>query len=394
MEDWVVLVALGLIFLCGLALDVFGRIVHVPRVTLLMIMGAVAGPPVLGLIPSALVDQSGLYSDVALTMVAFLLGGVLRPAELRRHGREIMAYSLAIVVLSGLIVCLGLLALGGDPALAVLLGAISVATAPAATMDVIRQSGRTDDFAKTIMSIVAIDDAWGILVFSGAMVVAGILVGLELSAALTHGLWEIAGAVLAGVAIGAPAAFFTGRIKQGEPILIEAIGLVFLCSGAALALDVSFLLTGMVCGAVIVNFARHHERPFHEIERIEWPFMLLFFVLAGASFDAANLSGIWMLVIGFVVLRIASRMIGGVVGARLGGRPIKEGLLMGLALTPQAGVSIGMALVAASQFPFLAEPLIAIVMVTTIFFELVGPFGTQIALRLHGEPKQAQMEGS
>ena len=75
-------------------------------------------------------------------------------------------------------------------------------------------------------------------------------------------------------------AYLTGRIKPGEPTLIEAVGLVFLCAGLALYFGFSFLLTGMVCGAIIVNLARHHERPFFEIERIEWPFMLLFFVMA------------------------------------------------------------------------------------------------------------------
>ncbi len=381
MDDWVLLIALGGIFLCGLALDLVGRIVHVPRVTLLMIMGAVAGPPVLGFIPASLVEHSGLYSDVALTMVAFLLGGVLRPRDMRRHGRQILTYSLSIVVVSAIFVGFGLWAVGADPALAILLGAISVATAPAATIDVIRQSGRTDAFAKAITGIVAIDDAWGLLMFSGAMVAAGIVVGVELSTGLVHGLWEVAGAFVAGSVLGFPAAYLTGRIKPGEPTLVEAIGLVFLCSGVALALDVSLLLTGMTCGAMIVNFAHHHDRPFHEIERIEWPFMLLFFVLAGASFDVADVFGVWLFAIGFVGLRLLARLFGGVVGARIAGRSDREGLLMGLALTPQAGVSIGMALVAADQFPDLAELLITTVMVTTIAFEVIGPFGTQTALR-------------
>ncbi|SOE18240.1 transporter (CPA2 family) [Hoeflea halophila] len=380
MDDWVMLVALGSILLCGLALDAVGRIVHVPRVTLLMIMGAVAGPPLFGRIPEELVDNSGVFSDVALTMVAFLLGGSLRPEDMKKHGREIFSYSISIVIVSAVFVTVALWALGADPALALLLGAISVATAPAATMDVIRQSGNTGHFAKTIRGIVAIDDVWGILLFSASMVIAGVLIGVDFGASMVNGLWEIFGAILIGISIGFPASYLTGRVKAGEPTLVEAVGVVVLCCGVASALDVSFLLTGITCGAVIVNFALHHERPFHEIERIEWPFMLLFFVLAGASFEAGNLSMVWSTVIGFVVFRVAARFVGGLIGAVAIGKTVHEGLLTGLALSPQAGVSIGMALVAADQFPSLAEPLIAIVMITTIIFELVGPFGTQFAL--------------
>ena len=96
---------------------------------------------------------------------------------------------------------------------------------------------------------------------------------------------EIGGAIILGVLIGLPAAYLTGRIKSGQPMLIEALGIVFVCGGLAIMFDVSFLIASMVMGAVITNLARHHEYPFHAIEGIEWPFMVIFFVLAGASIE-------------------------------------------------------------------------------------------------------------
>ena len=314
-------------------------------------------------------------------MVAFLLGGTLSPETLKAHGREIVIISLTLVAVSIVIVATGLWLIGLPVGIAVLLGGLSAATDPAATHDVITQTGARGRFAGNLLGIVAIDDAWGLLAFSVALTVTGILLDQNAVMALVHGGREVGGAVLLGLAIGLPAAFLTGRIKPGEPTLIEALGLVFLCSGLALYFGFSFLLTGMVCGATIVNLARHHERPFYEIERIEWPFMLLFFVLAGASLKTANLAEIAYICAAYCVLRALARLLGGWLGGRLAGLPPTESRLTGLGLMPQAGVAIGMALVAGERFPEIGEDLLAVAVASTIAFEIIGPFLTQIALR-------------
>lgn len=380
MAQETLLIALGVLFLAGLALDAFGRQVHVPRVTLLIILGAVLGPPVLDLLPLDVDEANELYAPTALTMVAFLLGGSLKRQTLAAHGREILIVSLTVVGVSLAVVSAGLALLGTSAAVALLLGAISAATAPAATRDVVHQSGRKGRFVDNLLGIVAIDDAWGLLAFSVMLTLVGVLSGGDGSAALLHGLWEIGGAIGLGLAIGLPAAFLTGRLKPGEPTLIEALGIVFLCAGLALWLDLSFLLAGMTCGATVVNLARHHEQPFHEIERIEWPFLLLFFVMAGASLEVAHLSGVGLIGMAYVVLRFSGRILGGWLAGMLAGLPAREGRLTGMALMPQAGVAIGMALVAAEQFPQLGETILAITISSTIVFELIGPLMTQYAI--------------
>lgn len=376
-----VLVAIGILFLVGLALDTFGRTVHVPRVTLLILLGAIIGPPVLDLLPAAFAGSNEFYAPTALTMVAFLLGGSLSPETLKNHGREILIISLVLVIVSVAVVAGGLWLIGLPAGFALLLGGLSAATDPAATHDVVRQSHASGRFATNLLGIVAIDDAWGLLVFSMALTVAGILMDQSAIAALTHGVVEVGGAIALGLAIGLPAAYLTGRIKAGEPTLIEALGLVFLCAGLALHFGFSFLLTGMVCGATIVNLARHHDRPFHEIERIEWPFMLLFFVMAGASLDTGNLAEVGVVCAAYFALRVVARLLGGWLGGSLAGLPGRESRMTGLGLMPQAGVAIGMALVAAERFPDLADQMLAVAVASTIAFELVGPFFTQYALR-------------
>lgn len=374
------LIAFGILFLAGLALDSVGRRVHVPRVTLLIMLGALVGPPVLDLLPSGIDGASDLLAPTALTMVAFLLGSALEPETLRAQGRQILIISLTVVIVSVLLISVGLTLIGVPLASALLLGGISAATDPAATRDVVQQTGATGRFPTNLLGIVAIDDAWGLLAFSLVLTVASVLVGGGAGDHVLNGLREAGGAIGLGLAIGLPAAFLTGRTKPGEPTLIEALGLVFLCAGLAIQFGFSFLLAGMVCGATIVNFATHHERPIHEIERIEWPFMLIFFVMAGASLETADLRGMRFVGAAYVVLRLVARILGGWLGGRLAGLPGRESRLTGLALMPQAGVAIGMALVAAERFPAFGKPILAITIASTIAFELFGPLMTQIAL--------------
>ena len=393
MEPAVLLVGVGLLFLAGLALDWVGHIVHVPRVTLLILLGVVLGPLVLDILPLAITGSYDLVAPTALTMVAFLLGGTLHGDTLRAHGREIIVISLTVVILSAVIVATGLIVLGAPLVLALVLGGLSCATDPAATRDVVGQSGRKDAFTTNLLGIVAIDDAWGLLVFSFVLTFAAVAMGGDTAPALTQGLWEAGGAIGLGLALGFPSAYLTGRIRPGEPTLTEALGVVFLCAGLALWLEVSFLLAGMVTGAVVVNFARHHDRPLHEIKRVEWPFMLLFFVMAGASLEIGPLKGIGMIGAAYIVLRIGARLIGGWAGARLAGLSGRVGCLTGLSLMPQAGVAIGMALVAAERFPAYGEQILALAIASTILFEVIGPFMTQVALARSDEDPGGNASG-
>lgn len=385
MDSAMLLGSFGLLFLAGLALDWVGHIVHVPRVTLLILLGVVLGPLALDMLPPAVTESYDLLAPTALTMVAFLLGGTLKRDTLRERGREIIIISLTVVIASATIVGIGLYILGVPLALALLAGGLSCATDPAATRDVVEQSGHNSRFATNLLGIVAIDDAWGLLIFGFMLTLAAIVVGDETMSALILGLWEAGGAIGLGVALGFPAAWLTGRIRPGEPTLTEALGVVFLCAGFALWLEVSFLLAGMVTGAVIVNFASHHERPLHEIERVEWPFMLLFFVMAGALLEIAPLMGIGMIGGAYVGLRVIARLIGGWAGARMAGLSGRTGGLMGLALMPQAGVAVGMALVAAERFPAYADQILALAIASTVVFEIAGPFLTQTALARAGD---------
>lgn len=376
-----VLITLGALFLLGLVADEMGRRTRLPRVTLLLAIGIAAGSSGLDLLPDEAQDWYELFAIIALTMVAFLLGGSLRRDMLSRNGRAILAVSISIVLATVVIVGLGLWAIGFSLALSLLLAAIGTATAPAATVDVITQAGAKSEFAAKLKGIVAIDDAWGLLAFSLMLVVVSMLGGDGGLGHLRTAGWEIGAALALGVAIGVPAAFASGRLCPGEPMQSEALGVVFLTAGLALWLEVSFLIAGMTVGALIVNLARHHNRAFHEIEHIEWPFMVLFFIIAGASLETARLIDVGWIGAAYILLRILARLAGGWVGGWIGGAPEVERRWFGAALLPQAGVAVGMGLVAAEQFPELSETILTLTIGTTVVFEIFGPFVTLLALR-------------
>jgi Kef-type K+ transport system membrane component KefB len=385
-----VLLSLGGLLLLGLAMDGLGRFTRLPRVTLLVAFGFVIGPGCLDWLPLDEKKWFAVVADMALVMVGFLLGERFTRKNLRQHGKQVVAISIAVVFVTLFIVAWGLTYLGVPLEVSLLLAGIATATDPVATKDVVTEARAEGPFSRVLLGIVAIDDGWGLIAFSLVLAaVSGLSGQVQTWTLIGHGFWEVSGAVLVGFVLAVPVALLSGRLEPGQPTLLEALGVVLLCGGIALWLNVSFLLASMVLGAVVANLARHHTRPFHAIEGIEWPFMILFFVFAGASLQVASLGNIAVIGLGYVGLRVFGRLLGAWIGNRLSLGAPQQGRWMGLALLPQAGVALGMALVAAKRFPELADTLMSVAISATIFFELIGPIFTRLALSHTGEVQRA-----
>jgi Kef-type K+ transport system membrane component KefB len=381
------LLALGGLFLLGLLTDAIGRHTPLPRVTLLLIFGFIMGPEALGLLTEIGETWFPLVADMALVMVGFLLGGRFTVSAMRQHGRPVLWISLSVVLVTALIVLSGTLVIGLPLIPALMLAGIATATDPAATVDVVHEANATGEFPETLLGIVAVDDAWGLVLFSILASAAGWIGGDGSGTApMLAAMWEVGGAVLVGAALGVPMAYLTGRVRPGEPTLVEALGIVFLCGGIALWLEVSFLLAAMVLGAVVANLATHHTRPFHAVEDIEWPFMILFFVLAGAALRLESLPKIGWVGCSYLLLRFAGRYVGAWTGGLLGGISLRFRRWMGMALMPQAGVAMGMALIATDRFPAVEGIVLPIAIGGTVFFEILGPVLTRLALRRSAGP--------
>ncbi|MGE4344355.1 MAG: cation:proton antiporter [Geoalkalibacter sp.] len=380
------MILLGVILSMSIFADSVARRTKIPRISLLVLVGlsvAVIQQVVLGQQGVKILEQIGApLIQLALVMVAFLLGSELTVDRLRSTGSLILMISLSVIGVGGVAVCCGLLALGFPLTLAMALAAISVATDPAAVSQTINEGGDKSLTARVLLGIVAIDDGWGIVVFGFTMAFLGWLISSDGTLALMQAVWELGGALLLGAVIGLPAAWLTGRLRPGEPTQVEALALILLLAGLSSSLGVSSLLAAMFAGALIANLSTHHTRSFKEIEHIEWPFLVFFFVLSGARVDLYNLGHAVGLTLAYIVLRTGGRFLGGMLGVwfvRKKNADLPKNI--GLALTPQAGVAIGMALLAAEHFQEQSALLLPVVVGSTLIFEMAGPFLVRRVLR-------------
>ena len=379
-------ILIGGLLLLGLLTDVLGRYTFLPRVTLLLLFGFLVGPSVLELLPVQTHDWHPFISSLALMMIGFLLGEKLRLSSLRKSGKRIIYISLSAVIITAFIVFAGLSLIGIPVAIALILAAIATATDPAATLDVVNESGQKNTFTETVLGIVAMDDAWGLLAFGILFaVVQTIYVGTGADTIFMHMLWELGGAIVLGSVLGLPLSWLSGRLRGGEVNLVEALGMVMLCGGLAIWLDVSYLLAAVSLGAVVANMSNHRERPFQAISHIEHPFLILFFVLAGASLEPAMLKEFGVLGLGYIGFRIVGRILGGWLGCPRNTCPENMNRWIGWTLMPQAGVAIGMALIVQQRLPELGEVIMPVVIGSTVLFEIVGPLMTRYAIRKAAE---------
>ena len=384
-ESWT-LIALGVVLLASYAAHVLGTQIHVPRVTLLLLIGLVTGPAALNLIPEAVYNWFPMVAQMALGMVGFLLGERFVGREISRTGRMVLWISLSVTALAVVFVFTALILVGVPTAFALVMAGIAPATAPIAIYDLVREAGAKGPLTDTVLEVTAIDDAWGLILFSVLLVSAeGLLGGAAVGTQLLSGVIDMGAAVLLGGLLGLPMAWLTGRLREGEPSLVEGLGFVFLGCGIAAALNLSYLLTCMVMGAVVANRAKHYTRAFHEIEGVSEPFWAIFFVLAGAQFDLAALAGLGLAAMAYVIARTAGRVVGGRVGARIGRAPEVVRANVGWCLLPQAGVAVGLALMALERLPTVGNEILQLVIATTVLFEIIGPVITRLRLERAGE---------
>lgn len=388
-EGWVLLLV-GVLLLTGYAAHLLGGRLHVPRVTLLILLGVVCGPYLLNVVPNEVVAWFPYVAHFALAMVGFLLGESFVGKELRRAGRAVVWVPVLYVLFTSCLVFLATFAVEWSIVVALLLAGIAPASAPAATLDIVHENHAKGPLAKTLLRVVAIDDAYGVILFSLLLAIAEAVTGQRAATMeMLWGLWDVFGAVALGLLLGTPMAWLTGRLRKGEPAILEAAGFVFLCAGVATLLNFSYLLSCMVLGAVVANKAKHYTRPFHAIEGAADPFLAVFFVMAGLRLELDVLATVGVLCVVYILARSAGLILGGRLGSRIAGAPAVVQKHLGWCLLPQAGVALGLALLAAERIPEVGERLLPMIIASTVLFEVVGPIFTQHHLRKAGETRRS-----
>lgn len=388
---------IGLAMAFGLLFNRIMKIFNLPNVTGYLLAGLLIGPHVLNLLPSDYVEELSVLSEIALGFIAFSIGAEFRVADIKKIGKSVLVITFFQALIAAFVVTVAIWACGFDLPLALTLGAIATATAPAATLLVVRQYNARGPVTNILLPVVALDDAIGLILFSIMLSISQVLAkgtALTFEAMVLEPLKEIGLSLAIGFGLGLAMTFairfFKSRANRTTVIIC------FILIGTALAdlLDLSSLLLCMMISAVFVNLSKDSAPVMECCDRWTPPLFLIFFVISGAELDISVLPTVGIL----GVIYLLSRSAGKYFGAWLGSTVVHEDhnirKYLGFTLLPQAGVAIGMSLIVAEKFAEYGKEIRAVVLAATLVYELIGPLLTKIALSKAGEipkvPKPAK----
>ena len=385
-----VLFYLALILFSGL---IFGRVVKLiklPNVTGYLIAGLIIGPYCFRLLSLDLVTELEIISEMALAFIAFSIGAEFKLSYLKEVGLTPVIIAVFEALTASVLVTSVLALFGFDFEIALLLGAIAAATAPAATIMVVKQYKAKGPVTQTLLSVVALDDAVALMAFGFAMAIVNTMQHPEKSSvfmSVFSPVIEIFGSIALGFALGMlftiPLRFF----KKDSNRTIITVGFVFLGSSLATMLGLSPLLLCMCMGAMLVNVTKAGDSVFKLAENITPPIFLMFFVVSGAELNVNILPQIGVIGILYVFVRVVGKALGAYIGAVIMKAPEPVKKYVGLTLLPQAGVAIGLSLIAAQTLPDYGPKIRAVILCATLIYELIGPVVTKIGLKKAGEIK-------
>ena len=271
-----------------------------------------------------------------------------------------------------------------------MIGSIAAATAPAATIMVIRQYNAKGPLVDTLFPVVALDDAVAIMVFGIAvgisqslpMASTGVIAMIMLTGRL---ILEIFIALGLGLCVGLFLSVISRYLRGHDTLLSFAIACIFLTVGVASYFNVSSLLACLALGAAVTNLVYRSDRVLSVIDRFTPPIFVSFFAISGADLQISVLRQVGLLAIGYVIFRMIGKVLGAYLGAKWTNAPAVVQKYLGLALAPQAGVAIGLSLVAEKALPGIGIVLRNIILGSTVIYELIGPVVAKQALMMAGE---------
>lgn len=362
-----------------------------PNVSGYLIFGLLLGPSITGLFSSIdEINKFNIISEIALAIIAFSIGSEFIIKEIKKLGKSIVIITLLEVVGAiGVVFSVMYFGFKQDFAFSIVIASMSAATAPAATLLVMRQFRAHGPLTKTILPVVALDDIFGIIAFGIAMSVALISQTTEsitLGKMIMGPFIEIGGSILLGLILGFALALVVRLLKSHgglQPIVLATIGLA---TGLSKVLGFSPLLTNIVIGTVIVNVVHNYDKVFNSVNDFAGPIYVLFFTLAGAKLELSVLAQVGWLGLGYIIARASGKMIGAAIGAQLVNADKVVKRYLGLALLPQGGISIGLLVIVAQNFQAdFVQKITTIIMFSVLIYETSGPIFAKIAIKRAGE---------
>lgn len=412
-----VLLSLSIAMLVGLLLSRVAKRLKMPAVTAYLVAGIVVGPYCLGAIgldgvgftSIENVESFSVICDVALGFIAFSMGNEFRLSHLRKTGKQATVIGIFQAVVTTLIVdaaLIGLHFLMPDKLplpTAIVLGAIASATAPAATLMVVRQYKAKGELTDVLLPVVALDDAVGLMLFAVSFGVAKALMSgkVDVLSVVLEPLLEVVLSLALGAIMGYIFTYFEKFFHSNSKRLAMSVTFIFLTVALSmlefkvLGIHIAFssLLVCMMLGTVFCNICDFSHELMERVDRWTAPLFIIFFVLSGAELELSVFGDIAIIIVGLVY--IVSRCIGKYYGAYFSAKSVKVSdnivKYLGITLWPQAGVALGMAIKAAA-LGTIGNVVSNITLFSVLIYELVGPSFTKWALTKAGdiEPEGAK----
>ena len=356
--------------------------IRFPQVVGYIIIGLIIGVSGFNLINAKLVKEFIPINYIALSIIGFLVGGELKKAVFKKYGKNFIVILLFEGLAAFLLVTLSIGFFSKDWNLAIILGALASATAPAATVDVLWEYKSAGPVTTTIYAIVALDDGLALILYGFANSIVKVsLSHTELSLFMSIGkpILEITISAIIGVIsayLFKLSLNLVRKYKHEKDLMLSfTFGLILLILAISKLLDVDLILSEMFFGLTFVNILpKRSKRIFEAIKDFSPPIYILFFILVGARLDIKNTSLITLLLaLIYIVARSLGKIFGATYGAKITNSHKTVQKYLGLALFSQAGVTIGLALMAAQRFPVFGNTIIGIVTVTTLIVQIIGP---------------------
>lgn len=405
-----ILLSLSIALFVGLMLSRLAKLVKLPAVTAYLVAGILVGPYLLGALginglgftDMENIKSYGLLSDVALGFIAFSIGNEFRLAQLKKIGKQatvigIFQAVVATVLVDGALIGLHFIIPDKLPLpSAIILGAVASATAPAATLMVVRQYKAKGPLTDILLPIVALDDAVGLILFAVSFGVAKALLSghLDILSVIVEPTLEVILSLLLGLIMGLLFSFFERFFHSRSKRLSMSVTFVFLTVALSMVefkvfgvhIAFSSLLVCMMLGTVFCNICDFSEELMDRIDRWTAPLFILFFVISGAELELSIFKDSIIVLIGVVYIIV--RSFGKYIGAFASAKAVKceESIVkyLGVTLLPQAGVALGMA-IKAEQIGSEGAIVANITLFSVLIYELIGPYLTKIALLKAGE---------
>ncbi len=404
------IVVLGAIILLGLFTGKLVEKIKIPYITGYIVAGLFVGGLLVLFGVKDIIHSLEVVSSVGLGFIAYGIGRELVFSRLKKTGKEVIVITIMQAVVTTSIVSVGLILLGVSLPISLIFGAIATATEPASIMLLTKKFRTKGPLTKTLIPLVGLDDAVGIVIFGVLLSIAKSLeAGLHLSfiEIVEEPFFELLFSLVVGVVFGLFVSYIIKYIKSKsedkyEAFLIVSVFAVLVTVGLAkmglhigdFHIHLSPILTPMITGVTVTNLISKVQS--HDVElsvdKFTPPILIAFFTIAGAElvvafFGEADvvISLVLYLAVGYIVLRIIGKIFGAYLGARImhSVEPIRK--YLGISLLPQAGVALGMAYQARVDFSSDGVTILIVVLIATLFYALIGPVGVKYALQKANE---------